>query len=473
MANVRTRFSPSPTGKLHIGGLRTALYNFLYARQQQGEFLLRIEDTDQARLVPGAVENIIQNLRWAGLAFDHEPITQSERLPLYRRYAEQLLASGHAYRCTCTAERLESLRRDQEAKKLPMRYDGRCRGRTDPAPASGEPSVIRFSMPQVGTITCDDLIRGRILFNAATLDDQILMKTDGFPTYHLASVVDDHEMKITHVVRGEEWLPSMPKHILLYQALGWTPPAFAHLPLLLNPDRSKLSKRTGDVAVDEYREAGYLPDALLNFVALLGWNPGTEQEVFSLQELIEKFSFGRVNKSGAVFNREKLDWINGMYLRHLPTDQLVVLAYPVLQTAGLLKPSTPRDFVQRVIALEQSRLKRLDELPPLVQYFFDDPVLDPAMLPWRSQTAADCKTVLMALTGLLEGLPDDRLTADGLQTAVKNMMEERKWGNGETLWPLRVALSGRRASPGPFEILPVLGKTTSVARLKRAANALS
>ncbi|MDO8560416.1 MAG: glutamate--tRNA ligase [bacterium] len=473
MTNVRTRFSPSPTGKLHIGGLRTALYNFLYARQQQGEFLLRIEDTDRTRLVPGAVDNIIQNLRWAGLTFDQEPVTQSERLPLYRRYAEQLLASGHAYRCTCTAERLESLRRDQEAKKLPMRYDGRCRALTGTPPAAAVPSVIRFAMPQLGTIACDDLIRGRILFNAATLDDQILVKTDGFPTYHLASVVDDHEMKITHVIRGEEWLPSMPKHILLYQALGWTPPTFAHLPLLLNPDRSKLSKRTGDVAVDEYREAGYLPEALLNFVALLGWNPGTEQEVFSLQDLIEKFSFERVNKSGAVFNRDKLDWINGWYLRHLPTDQLVALAHPVLQAAGLLKPSTPQDFVQRVVALEQSRLKRLGELPPLVQYFFDEPALDPAMLPWRSQTAADCKTTLLAIASLLEGLPNDRFTANELQIEVKKMMEERKWGNGETLWPLRVALSGRRASPGPFEILPVLGKTTAVARLKRAAQSLS
>lgn len=477
MATVRTRFSPSPTGELHIGSLRTALYNFLYARKHAGQFLLRIEDTDQARTVPGAVENIIENLRWAGLPNDSTPVTQSQRLPLYRQSADLLLASGQAYWCTCPPERLESLRREQTAKKLPLRYDGRCRKLQTSANARADapetPSVIRLAMPPHGTIACDDLVRGRIMFNAATLDDPILVKTDGFPTYHLASVVDDHAMEISHVIRGEEWLPSMPKHLQLYQAFGWTPPAFAHLPLLLNPDRSKLSKRTGDVSVDEYRAAGYLPEAVLNFVALLGWNPGTAQEIFSLDDLISQFSLTRVNKSGAVFNRAKLDWLNGWYLRHLAPDRLVALAEPLLKAAGFEDNQVDRAYVQRVIGLEQNRIKRLAELPAMVTYFFREPEVDPNLLPWRGQTPAACQAVLSALAEFLANLGPDAFTVDGLTTATNALIAKRGWSNGEALWPLRVALTGQRASPGPLEISAILGPALTVERVRRAAALLA
>lgn len=477
MPVVKTRFSPSPTGKLHIGGLRTALYNYLYARQHQGNFLLRLEDTDQSRLVPGAAENVIAGLAWAKIAFDGEVVTQSQRLDLYRTYANQLLAEGSAYRCFCPSERLDLLRRDQEVKKLPIRYDGRCRqlsaGQVAENLAKNIPSVVRFVIPAVGKIECTDIIRGTIAFNFATLDDQIILKTDGFPTYHLASVVDDHAMGITHVIRGEEWIPSLPKHILLYRALGWDPPAFAHLPLLLNPDRSKLSKRTGDVSVDDYRDAGYLPEAVLNFVALLGWNPGTEQEIFSLDELVRQFSLDRIGKSGAVFNRDKLDWINGCYLRQLTADNLVDRALPFLQQAPWKHELLNRDKLRAVVTMEQKRIKRLGELPELISYFYQPPSVDPALVPWRGQTPEAAADKLSALHAFLGTIPPQDFTAPGLEAKLKSYIAANGKSNGEFLWPLRVALTGRQASPGPFEVAAALGRQETLTRIQAAGAALA
>jgi nondiscriminating glutamyl-tRNA synthetase len=342
MDNVRVRFAPSPTGYLHVGGLRTALYNYLFAKRNGGTMVLRIEDTDRNRYVEGAVDNLRNTLKNSGINYDEGPdkggdfgpYTQSERQQLYVEHCNQLLASGKAYKCFCTPERLDEMRAKQQAAGEDLRYDGHCRNlATDEIAAkeaAGLPYTVRLKVPENQTVRMTDLIRGDIAFDTAQIDDQILLKSDGYPTYHLANVVDDHHMRISHVIRGEEWLPSTPKHILMYQAFGWDLPQFAHLPLLLNPDRSKLSKRQGDVAVEDYLAKGYLADALVNYVALLGWNPGTDQELFTLTELTEAFNLDKVNKAGAVFDVAKLRWMNSQYLKKMEEEAYLELLRPVV-----------------------------------------------------------------------------------------------------------------------------------------------
>jgi glutamyl-tRNA synthetase len=322
---VRTRFAPSPTGYLHVGGLRTALYNYLYAKKMGGQFILRIEDTDQTRRVEGAMENLIKTLEWAGLLWDEGPekegekgpYIQSQRTEIYQEHAKKLVEEEKAYPCFCSAERLEKMREEQQKAGLPPKYDGHCRNlpkeEVEKLMKEEKEHVIRLRVPYNQRVEFKDVIRKKVVFDAKEIDDQVLIKSDGFPTYHLANVVDDHLMGITHVIRGEEWLPSTPKHVLLYQALGWKLPVFAHLPLLLNPDRSKLSKRQGDVAVEDYIEKGYSKEAIINFVAFLGWNPGDNREVFSLEELEKEFNLEKVQKAGAIFNLEKLDWYNWIW----------------------------------------------------------------------------------------------------------------------------------------------------------------
>ncbi|HIE03586.1 MAG TPA: glutamate--tRNA ligase, partial [Candidatus Latescibacteria bacterium] len=323
---VRVRFAPSPTGRLHVGSAHTALFNWLFARHHGGAFVLRIEDTDRSRVVEGALEDILEGLRWLGLDWDEGPYFQSERVEIYRRHADVLLERGWAYRCFCSPERLERMRREQQARGEPPKYDRRCRdlppdevkGRVE----AGEPNVIRLKVPLEGETKFVDLIRGEIVFRNSELDDLILLKSDGFPTYHLASVVDDHLMGITHVLRAEEWISSTPKHVLLYEAFGWEPPNFAHLPLILGPDKSKLSKRHGATALLDYRDKGYLPEAMANFLALLGWSPGDGREKLSGEEMIEEFSLEGMGKRGSVFDETKLEWLNGLCIRELPPEQL-------------------------------------------------------------------------------------------------------------------------------------------------------
>ena len=340
---VRLRFAPSPTGYLHVGGLRTALFCWFYVRQQGGKFIFRLEDTDQKRLVEGAENDLIRMLEWAGIDLDEGPgiggesgpYRQSERIEIYSRHVRKLLDDENAYHCFCSAERLEKLKAGQRAKGDTPRYDGFCR-RLSKAEVSrrlgeGDQHVVRMKVPEIPeTLVLDDLIRGSVSIETSQTEDQVLVKSDGFPTYHLAVVVDDHLMNITHVVRGEEWLSSFPKHLLLYRFLGWDPPRFAHLPLILNPDKSKLSKRQGDVAVEDFRSQGYLPEALVNFISLLGWSPAQDQELFSLSELLEEFSFERVNKSGAVFDREKLNWMNQQYIQNLNLEDFHQRLLPFL-----------------------------------------------------------------------------------------------------------------------------------------------
>lgn len=492
MKNIVTRMAPSPTGFLHIGSLRTALFNYLHAKKNGGRFLLRIEDTDRERFVEGGIENIIRTLNWAGISPDegpyvsesgelkergeHGPYIQSNRLEIYATYRDVLLQKGHAYHCFCTKERLDTLRKMQELNKQATGYDGLCRGlsaeEVERRVAACEPSVIRMKVPEEGSTTFTDLIRGEITFEHRVIDDQVLFKADGFPTYHFAVVVDDHLMEVTHISRGEEWLSSTPKHVLLYDMFGWDVPVFAHQPLLVNEQKQKLSKRHGDVGVQDFVDNGYLVEALINFVAFLGWNPGDEREIFSLKELVEEFDLAKMSKSAAVFNREKLAWYNKQYLMSLSIAEITSRAKPFFQNAGLLHKEVTDSWLESAIELERSRVTTLAELPGALGFLFaDDLVYETQMLVWKKSDAVDAKEKLEELIGFWEQMPD----WDGgkLQDLTMEWIKGRGYGNGEVLWPTRVALSGQKNSPGPFEIAGVLGKEKTLARLKDAVERLS
>ncbi|MCH7773967.1 MAG: glutamate--tRNA ligase, partial [Bacteroidetes bacterium] len=381
----RVRFAPSPTGFLHIGGLRTALYNYLFAKNQNGKIILRIEDTDRKRFVEGAVENLLKTLEWAGIDFDEgpeiggesEPYFQSQRLEIYKKYADDLISKGKAYYAFDTPERLQHLREQQQKLNQQTMYDKFAltlsQDEVGKKLENGETYVVRLNVQPNETVVVDDLIRGKVEFDTNIVDDQVLIKSDGFPTYHLANVVDDHLMGITHVIRGEEWLSSTPKHVLLYEYLGWEKPVFAHLPLLLNPDKSKLSKRQGDVAVEDYRNKGYLKEALINFVALLGWNPGDEQEFFTMEELINKFSLERVHKAGAVFNIEKLNWLNAEHLRSKPNDELLLMLKDELSKSYYKDKVLDDDYLLLIIEAMKPRVSFVNEFITKCTYFYTEP----------------------------------------------------------------------------------------------------
>lgn len=472
---TRVRFAPSPTGFLHVGGLRTALYNFLFARHNSGKFILRIEDTDQSRKVEGAVENLIETLRWAGIEFDEGPgkdggvgpYTQSERLHIYHEHVQRLVSDGHAYHCFCTPERLDQVRKQQQAMKLPPAYDRHCRDipkeESEKRRKSGEPGVIRMKVPIGGEMTFEDIIRGHVTIAHKVLDDQVLLKSDGFPTYHLAVVVDDHLMKISHVIRGEEWLPSTPKHIMLYQYFGWDVPQFAHLPLLLNPDRSKLSKRQGDVAVEDYRNKGYLREAIVNFIAFLGWNPGDEREIFSLSDLIRDFTLERVGKSGAVFNVEKLNWLNQQHLRLKSDEEIALLLRPLLQDAGF--PELPHSYVLRVVALMKERVTFIPDYLEFAGYFFKDPAEYDEKGKQKHWNESSKKS-LADLADRLESRPS--FTTQSIEEVLRVLAEESNVSAGKLIHPTRLALSGKVVGPGLFEMMELLGKDAVVRRLRHA-----
>ncbi len=494
---VRVRFAPSPTGFLHIGGLRTALYNYLFAKRNKGDFILRIEDTDRERLVLGGVENIINTLKRCGLEYDegpekggkHGPYIQSERLPIYKKYVEELLEKGAAYYCFCTAEELAREREEQKQSELPTKYSGKCAGliKSEVARRLLEkmPRVVRLKVPEKGTTVFNDLVYGKIEVENKNIDHQVLLKSDGYPTYHLANIVDDHLMQISHVIRGEEWLPSTPKHVLLYQAFGWESPQFAHLPLLLNPDRSKLSKRQGDVAVEDFLAKGYLPEAIINFVALLGWNPKGDQEIYELDDLIKYFDLTGINKSGAILNQEKLYWINGEYIRQKSLRELTDLCLTYFVEANLVKEEfgkfliiatgeiVERSYLEAAVALERERLKRLDEIPQLAAFLFVETLDYPAGdLVWKKSNAEAAKNNLAFLLEHLMALDKKYFFKDKLEKNIKKWLEEKGLATGDVLWPMRVALSGLRASPSPFDIAEVLGKEKTIKRITDAIKKL-
>ncbi|MBU0646671.1 glutamate--tRNA ligase [Patescibacteria group bacterium] len=486
--DIRTRFAPSPTGYLHIGGLRTAYYNYLFAKKNKGKLILRIEDTDQERYVHGSIEALIKTLKTMGIEYDEGPIldndkiadfgengpyVQSKRLGLYREFAKQLVDSGHAYYCFCTKDRLAQVRHQQELAKLPTKYDRHCLhlspDQIQEHVQAGDPYVIRLKVPE-GETGFDDVIRGRITIGNQEVDDQVLLKSDGFPTYHLAVVIDDHQMGITHIIRGEEWLPSTPKHVILYQAFDWQIPAFAHLPLILNPDKTKLSKRQGDVAVEDFLAKGYLPEALINFVALLGFNPKDDQEIYSRQELEQLFNLEKVNKSGAVFNIDKLNWLNEHYLRAKSEEELLDLIVPLLKSNQEL-PS--REVLIKIIAVEKSRMTLVNDVVDRISDYQGLPEYESEILVWKKSTKEDAAQQIHGLLIFIESLTDDNFTSvDLLEQAIKGYIKDNNLDNGSVLWPTRVALSGKSASPSPFELLWVIGREQGMARLKQALRKL-
>ncbi len=495
MKKIRTRLAPSPTGFLHIGGLRTALYCYLYAKKNQGIFFLRIEDTDQGRFVEGAIENLVNSLHTCGINPDEGVLfenghvvqkgeygsyIQSERLPLYQKHALELIEKGHAYYCFCSQERLEEMRKLQMEQKKPPMYDRLCLSLTaediEEKKKQSIPFVIRQKIPHDRKVEFEDLVRGKVSFEGSNLDDQVLLKSDGFPTYHLAHVVDDHFMKTQPVIRGEEWLPSLPKHILLFEAFGWEAPQYAHLPLLLNTNKTKLSKRDGDVAVEDYLKKGYLPEALINFVVFLGWNPGTEQEIFSFEELIQAFSLGRIHKGGAVFDVKKLDWINGEYIKKMIKEDIdhfyqlvkpfIVGHVPVEDEALIKKVLQDPDF--------EGRFKKLSEIPEgLAPLFSELPAypLELIALAKFNITPELLKPVMekaIEKVQAMEWEKGDSSKTQQISDVFVSIVTELELKNGQVLWPIRVALSGLEKSPNFATLAVYLGKEEVLKRLEVA-----
>ncbi|HEU65557.1 MAG TPA: glutamate--tRNA ligase [Chloroflexi bacterium] len=477
-ASVRLRFAPSPTGYPHLGNIRTALFNWLFARRHGGKFILRIEDTDVARKVEGAVETILDSLRWLGLNWDEGPYFQSQRLSFYREIVHGLIEEGHAYLCYCSPERLETMRREQAKRKQPPKYDRRCRNLTQhertQLGATGIAPVIRFKTPLEGETTFYDLIHGTVTFKHDTLDDFVLLKSDGYPTYHLANVVDDHSMTISHVLRADEWLSSTPRHVLLYQALNWQPPQFAHLPMILGPDRAKLSKRHGATTITEYQKQGYLPDAMINFLALLGWSLDDRTELLSREELIKHFSLKRVGKTAAIFNKDKLEWMNGVYLRKLSLGEFVQQAMPFLDRdlPGSVKRPLDSRYVSQILPLVQERAKTLAEVPQLTSFFFlDELQYDTGLLLSGKRDAQSAVNVMaIASQKLGEVTTWDATTLEGI---LRPLTIELNLATGEFFGLLRVAVTGRTAAPPLFQTMAVLGKEKCLKRLDMAMQSLS
>ena len=480
---VRVRFAPSPTGYPHVGNIRTALFNWLFARRYGGRFIVRIEDTDLARKVEGAEKGILDSLRWLSLDWDegpnvggdYGPYYQSQRLELYKSAAERLIAQGDAYYCYCSPERLEAMRAEQVKRKQPPGYDRHCRELTRQECAQKEAEgivpVVRFKVPLEGQTRFKDLIYGDVVFEHSTLDDFVLLKSDGYPTYHLANVVDDHAMKISHVIRAEEWISSTPRHLLLYKALGFEPPEFIHHPMILGPDRAKLSKRHGAVSILDYRDQGYLPQTMFNFLALIGWSLDDRTEIISRQALVDNFSLERIGKTGAIFNREKLDWMNGVYIRSLTPDGFFDAVQPFLMTDIAAGEALIEDegYVREVLPLVQERAKTLLEVVELTRFFFADELeCEPQMLIGKKMDAPSTVKALKAAQEKLE--PLKAFDADFLEAVLRPLAAELELKTGQLFGVLRVAVTGQSAAPPLFATMAVLGRERS---LKRIAAALS
>jgi glutamyl-tRNA synthetase len=477
MSNVRVRFAPSPTGAPHIGNIRTALFCYLWARHTGGKFILRIEDTDQAREVENGLQLILESLRILGLEWDegpdiggpYGPYEQSKRLPIYKEHAERLIAQGRAYYCYCSEERLERMRAEQKARGEQTRYDYHCRYLSAAERAeyerAGVPKVVRLAVPHEGKTTLHDFIHGDLTIENKNVDDQVLLKSDGFPTYHLAVVVDDHLMKISHVMRGEDWIPSFPKHVLLYQAFGWEIPPHGHLPNVLGPDRKKLSKRHGATSVMQFRDEGYLPEALLNFLARLGWAYDDHTEIFSRQQLIELFTLDKIERAPAIFDPVKLDWLNGYYIRELTDEEFVARARAFV-------PQADPALLRAVAPLVKTRIKKLNEIAALIDYLLvEDVEYDPQLLIGKGMDASAARVALHAAYTTLEkhSTYDDEehveaeLRADAEKLGMKNL---------QFFGTLRVAITGKTASPPLMSSMRILGREKTLRRIERAIKLL-
>ena len=487
---IRVRFAPSPTGPLHIGGSRTALFNYLFAKKNKGEFILRIEDTDKKRSEQKWTDEIIAELKWLGIQWDEgpdiggkfEPYKQSQRLDIYEKYLKKLLEEKKAYYCFCAEEELEAKRQEQMSRGLAPKYDGKCAHLTEKIVQKNltdkKSSVIRFKVENK-KIKFTDLIRGEIEFDAGLLGDIVIAKNLNTPLWHFGVVVDDYLMQISHIIRGEEHLPNTPRQILLQEALGFDQPEYAHLPLMLNSDKSKMSKRQGDVALSDYHKNGYLPEALVNFMVLLGWNPGTEKEVFTLSQLVKEFSIEKVQRSGAVFNMQRLDFLNGLYIREKPIERLTELCVPYLKEAGLLvQGQVSQSKLQEIIEVSRTRMKKLSEISGLSDFFFQNKLTyDKDLLQWNKAGDEATKDSLIRSKKILSEIKkwDLKTLETELFSASEKFNFEKGYpgkNKGYLLWPLRVALSGTSTSPSPFEIADILGKEKTLKRIEEAIKLL-
>lgn len=472
--DIRVRFAPSPTGYLHVGSLRTALYNYLYAKKVGGKFILRIEDTDRNRYVEDAVDNLMKTMKMVGLNYDegpeiggdYGPYFQSERTALYKKYADELIAIGAAYRCFCTPEELDQMRQEQIANKEDTRYNGHCRNLSDTEIAEklarGDQFVVRLKVPKEGEITFYDVVRDKVTFPWDMVDDQVLIKSDGHPTYHLANVVDDHHMKISHVIRGEEWLSSVPKHLFMYQQLGWKPPKLAHLPLLLNADKSKLSKRQGDVAVEDFINNGFLPETLLNFVALLGWHDKSDKEFFTLQELEKAFSLKRITKSGAVFDRTKLNWMNGHYIKNLPLKVIIEKVKPFFESLDW-DLGDEKNFAN-LINFARERVSLLSEFPDVIKPFFTDLEFNE-----ESEEILKKESSIKVIGYWIKTLKTEKDWNDQkIAELVNNSGNELSIKGKDLYFPLRLALFGECHGPDLGIIYSILGHDKAIKRLENS-----
>lgn len=461
---IRVRFAPSPTGHLHIGGARTALFNWLFARHHRGTFILRIEDTDRSRSTEEYMESILEGMRWLKLDWDEGPFRQTDRLDIYKRYIDNLLESGRAYYCYCPPEELEQRRKEAQMRGLPLRYDRRCRELKKPVP--GRPPSVRFKMPETGQVTVEDLVKGKVVFENSQLDDMIIMRSDGTPTYNLVVVVDDVEMGITHVIRGDDHLNNTPKQVHIYNALGYDVPVFAHLSMILGPDKTRLSKRHGATSVVAYRDSGYLPDALVNYLVRLGWSHG-DQEVFTREELIRYFSFDSVGKSAAVFNPEKLLWLNSEYMKSTPPEKLGEATVPFLIKQGIIKDDTGLDipWLARAVQTLVERCGTLTELSNALKYYIQEYV----ELDQKAKKKFINKTTLPYLKDIRDGLSAlNSFTHEEIQQVFKGVTEKHGIKLGAVAQPVRVAMTGKTESPGIFEMLEIIGKEKTLKRIDKA-----
>jgi glutamyl-tRNA synthetase len=471
---VRVRIAPSPTGEVHIGSVRTFLYNYLFAKQQGGTLVLRIEDTDQSRFDPKALDSVYDGLSWVGMSLDEgpreggpdAPYVQSERLAMYQARAQELIDKGAAYPCFCSPERLAAMRAAQQARKEITRYDRLCRS-IDPKEAadraSRERHVVRLKVPDEGTISVDDLVHGHVEWPLGVIEDQVILKSDGFPTYHLAVCVDDQVMRITHILRGEEWLASVPKHLLIFRAFGWTPPPMGHLPDVLGPDGKKLSKRHGSTRLAEFREQGFLPEALVNYLALVGWAPGTEDEIFSMDDLIKRWRIDQVQRAGGKWDYERLRWFNGIWIRRLSHDELCERVLPFVPAEW------DRAVVRAAIPIIQERMQTLVEAKDLIAFLFQEASVDAASLLPKNRTADQARD---ALARVRAAISSGSFEHGEIEAALKKVAEDLGWKQGDVNMAVRLAVTGTRVGPPIYESVALLGRERALERLDRALGTL-
>jgi len=459
---VRTRIAPSPTGIAHLGTAYIAMRNLAISKQNHGQFIVRIEDTDRERYVEGAVDIIFEAMKWLGLTYDEGPYTQSERLPIYQEQVKKLIENGHAYYCFCTKERLDQVRSDQQAQKQLPHYDKFCRNiplaDAKQRVAAGEKYVIRLKVPESGVTICQDAIRGPVEFQNSGIDDQVLLKSDGYPTYHLGVVVDDHLMAITHIIRGEEWLSSSPKHVLIYQAFGWELPIFAHLPVIRNQDHSKMSKRKNDVSILSHRDKGYLPEAINNFLALMGWSHPDKKDIFSLDEFLKLFTLERVSLTAPVYDIEKLNWLNGQYIRAMADEELTKRLQPFLPA------DCSAEQVAQILPLIKERLVTLHDFESLTDFFYRDIQVDQTMLTKKS-TSDEVKSQLLSTNHELSTIDLSSWSHENIEQKIRSLAEQNGWKPGQYFMMLRIAVTGKTATPPLFETMQVLGREKTLLRL--------